>query len=162
MGEVTSISLLPTVYTINMDTYMLISTGYIRISKKATNQAGFRRGRIILDQIFILKDARKHRERTDDIHALFFEFKAHDSVERKYFWRIMTELGTSGKLMRLTMTCTNDTKCWFLIEGYRDVSCTPEWNIKSLKWYSFHWKRPRGHEEIRQDSYNRNIALAYK
>ena len=64
---------------------------------------GFRTGRSTIDQIFVVKRmAEKFREYGVDLHHLFIDFRtAYDSINRSMLYRILAELGTHPKIIRL-------------------------------------------------------------
>ena len=66
-------------------------------------QGGFRTGRSTIDQIFVVKRmAEKFREYGVDLHHLFIDFRtAYDSINRSMLYRILAELGTHPKIIRL-------------------------------------------------------------
>ena len=76
-------------------------------------QAGFRRGRSTVDQLFTIRQLidRFWEYNKQQIH-LFVDFKqAYDSVHRSSMWAVMEEMGIPAKLIRLTKTCYRNTKC---------------------------------------------------
>ena len=77
-------------------------------------QAGFRRGRSTVDQLFTIRQLidRFWEYNKQQMH-LFVDFRqAYDSVHRPSMWAIMEEMGIPAKLIRLTKTCYRNTKCF--------------------------------------------------
>ena len=66
-------------------------------------QAGFRRDRSTIDQLFALRlIAEKYSEHGKDIYVCFVDFqKAFDSVWRRGLWQAMRHLGYDNKLVRI-------------------------------------------------------------
>jgi sorting nexin-29 len=66
-------------------------------------QYGFRPGKSTTDALFILRQIlEKVQERKVETHFLFIDFKvAYDLVIRKHLYKVMDELGISGKLTRM-------------------------------------------------------------
>jgi len=66
-------------------------------------QAGFRKGRSTIDQIFTLRRmAEKYVDFSRDLFICYIDFKkAFDSVWRKGLWKVMRNLGYPEKIIRL-------------------------------------------------------------
>ena len=76
-------------------------------------QAGFRRGRGTIDQIFILRNILEQVNEwnaTVYIHFVDFE-KAFDSIHRDSLWIIMRQYGIPGKLIRMVQALYKDFQC---------------------------------------------------
>ena len=88
-----------------------IQTGVDHALRK--EQAGFRRGRGTVEQIFILRNILEQANEwnaTVYIHFVDFE-KAFDSVHRDSLWVIMKKNGIPQKLIRMVQTLYEDFQC---------------------------------------------------
>jgi len=76
-------------------------------------QNGFRDGRPVFDNIFILKIINdKIWEYNQSLQYLFIDFqKAYDSVHKDTLWKCMEEFQISTKLINMCKTCTKNKKC---------------------------------------------------
>lgn len=81
-------------------------------------QAGFRKNRSTLDQIFILRQSlEKFYEYDKQLHQLYVDFKqAYDSLDRGKIYKIMREFGIPSKLIRLTEMTLKGTVCKVRVE----------------------------------------------
>ena len=73
-------------------------------------QAGFRKNRSTIDQIFILKELQAvHYEQGINLYLLFIDFKKpYDTISRKELLTAIQELEIPNKMIRLTgMTIVN-------------------------------------------------------
>ena len=94
-------------------------------------QAGFRKNRSTVDQIFILRNIIEQvNECQATLYAHFVDFeKAFDSVHREGLWKIMKAYGIPDKLIRMVKIMYEDFECSVLDEGEqtrwlsKDVSC---------------------------------------
>lgn len=78
-----------------------------------SKQAGFRRGRGTINQIFILRNILEQANEwnaTMYIHFVDFE-KAFDSVHRDSLWVIMKKYGIPRKLIRMVKALYEDFQC---------------------------------------------------
>lgn len=75
-------------------------------------QAGFRKNRSTIDQIFTLRQIfEKNWEFGKEVHNLFIDFKkACDSIHRNSLWNILKEFGILCKLINLVKICMENTK----------------------------------------------------
>ena len=82
-------------------------------------QAGFRKSRSTVDQIFILRQIlEKYWEFNKDNWHVFVDFKqAYDSVHRESLWKILRYFNIPDKLIRLVKMCYSNTKCRVRIGG---------------------------------------------
>ncbi|XP_063914304.1 probable cytochrome P450 4d14 [Zophobas morio] len=82
-------------------------------------QAGFRKNRSTVDQIFILKQLQEvHYEQGINLYLLFIDFKiAYDTVNRKKLLEAMKELGVPRKLIKLTKMTLQSTRNRVRING---------------------------------------------
>ena len=76
-------------------------------------QAGFRRGRGTIKQIFILRNIIKQViEWNANLYVCFVDFeKAFDSIDRGILWEIMREYGIPSKLITMVKATYEQTKC---------------------------------------------------
>ena len=94
-----------------------IQTGVDSTLRK--EQAGFRRGRGTVDQIFILRNILEQANEwnaTLYIHFVDFE-KAFDSVHRVSLWTIMKKYGIPQKLIQMVKTLYQDFQCAVIDEN---------------------------------------------
>ena len=87
-----------------------------RIRKKTDeilteSQAGFRRGRSTIDQLFSLRRlAEKYSEFSKSLYICYVDFqKAFDSVWREGLWHVMEHLGYERKIIRLLQALYRET-----------------------------------------------------
>ena len=87
-----------------------------RIRKKTDeilteSQAGFRRGRSTIDQLFSLRRlAEKYSEFSKSLYICYVDFqKAFDSVWREGLWHVMEHLGYERKIIRLLQALYKET-----------------------------------------------------
>ena len=82
-------------------------------------QAGFRRGRGTMDQIFILRNILEQtNEWNATLYIHFVDFKqAFDSVHRDSLWIIMRQYGIPMKLIQIVKTLYEDFQCAVVVEG---------------------------------------------
>lgn len=76
-------------------------------------QAGFRSGRTVIDQVFVLKEVQTScYEYKMVLHTLFIDFKqAYDSISRVKMYDALGHLGVPYKLIRLIKMTLYATKC---------------------------------------------------
>jgi hypothetical protein len=88
-------------------------------SKLREEQAGFRRGRSTVEQIFILRNiVEQVAEWRSTLYITFVDFeKAFDSVHRESLWKIMASYGIPSKLIRMVKILYKDSECAVLDEG---------------------------------------------
>ena len=101
-----------------------IQTGVDSTLRK--EQAGFRRGRGTVDQIFILRNILEQANEwnaTLYIHFVDFE-KAFDSVHRVSLWTIMKKYGIPQKLIQMVKTLYQDFQC-AVIDENETTDCFP-------------------------------------
>jgi hypothetical protein len=82
-------------------------------------QAGFRRNKSTIDQIFTLKlIMEKSQEYNKPLFLCFIDIqKAYDSVDRNFLWKVCRCYGTSDKLIRLLKLLHSKTKARVRING---------------------------------------------
>ena len=89
--------------------------------KKITRdyQNGFRDGRSVIDNIFVLKIINeKIWEYNQSVQYLFIDFqKAYDSVHGDTLWKCMEEFKIPKKLINMCKTCVQKTRSAVSIEG---------------------------------------------
>ena len=75
-------------------------------------QAGFRKNRATIDQIFILKELQAvHYEQEINLYLLFIDFKkGYDTINRKQLLTVMQELEIPNKMIRLTVMTIENTR----------------------------------------------------
>ena len=73
-------------------------------------QAGFRKGRSCVDQIFTLRQIMEQSEEWNTtVYAAFVDYeKAFDSVHRDSLWKIMRHYGIPSKLVKITKLLYNN------------------------------------------------------
>lgn len=83
-----------------------------------TEQAGFRRGRSTIDQIFILNQLiEKAREYNFEIYLMFIDFqKAFDSVEHSSLWQALKKQGLEDKYLRVVKEIYKDAKAYIKMD----------------------------------------------
>ena len=76
-------------------------------------QAGFRRGRGTIEQIFILRNIIEQViEWNANLYVCFVDFeKAFDSIDRGILWEIMREYGIPSKLIKMVKAMYEQSKC---------------------------------------------------
>ena len=76
-------------------------------------QAGFRRGRGTIEQIFILRNIIEQViEWNANLYVCFVDFeKAFDSIDRGILWEIMREYGIPSKLITMVKAMYEQSKC---------------------------------------------------
>ena len=94
-----------------------IQNGVDNVLRK--EQAGFRKNRSTVDQIFILRNIIEQvNEWQATLYAHFVDFeKAFDSVHREGLWKIMKAYGIPDKLIRMVKIMYEDFECSVLDEG---------------------------------------------
>ena len=94
-----------------------IQNGVEHVLRK--EQAGFRKNKSTIDQIFILRNIIEQvNEWQATFYAHFVDFeKAFDSVHREGLWRIMKVYGIPDKLIRMVKIMYDDFECSVLEEG---------------------------------------------
>ena len=87
-------------------------------------QAGFRKGRGTVEQIFILRNILEQvNEWNASLYIHFVDFeKAFDSIHRDSLWIIMRQYGIPQKLIQMTKTLYKDFQCSVI-----DENETTEW-----------------------------------
>ena len=82
-------------------------------------QNGFRNGRSVIDNIFVLKIINeKIWKYNQSVHYLFIDFqKAYDSVHRDTLWKCMEEFKIPKKLINMCRACIQKTRSTVRIEG---------------------------------------------
>ena len=82
-------------------------------------QAGFRRDRSTIDQIFTLRQiAEKYEEFGKDLYVCYVDFrKAFDSVWRKGLWKVMRHFGYPEKVVRILENAYKDTFSAVRVDG---------------------------------------------
>ena len=95
-----------------------------RIRKKTEEilseaQAGFRRGRSTIDQIFTLRQlAEKYEEFGKQLYVCYIDFrKAFDNVWRQGLWKVMRHFGYPDKIVRILENAYKDTFSAVRIDG---------------------------------------------
>ena len=83
------------------------------------SQNGFRDGRSVIDNIFVLKIINeKIWEYNQSIQYLFIDFqKADDSIYRDTLWKCMEEFKIPKKLINMYKTCVQKTRSAIRTEG---------------------------------------------
>lgn len=81
-------------------------------------QAGFRRKRGTIEQIFILNTAIGNRlKKKGKIYTAFVDLKkAFDKVDREILWKKAKKLGIDGKFLRIVKEIYKDTRCEVITE----------------------------------------------
>jgi hypothetical protein len=104
------ISLLSTSYKILSNILLARLTPYAD-EIMGDHQCGFRRNRLMIDQIFYIRQIlEKKWEYNGTVHQLFIYFKkAYDSVRREALYSILIEFGKPRKLVGLIKMCLNET-----------------------------------------------------
>jgi len=76
-------------------------------------QNGFRDGRSVIDNIFVLKIINETLwDYNQSVQYYFINFqKAYDSIHRDTLWEYMKEFQISTKLINMCKTCEKDKKC---------------------------------------------------
>lgn len=82
-------------------------------------QAGFRRGRSTVDQVFTLRTIlERGHEYKIHTHHLFVDFKsAYDSIKRPKLYEALREMGIPRKLIRLVKLTMKDVRCQVRIQS---------------------------------------------
>ena len=82
-------------------------------------QAGFRRDRSTIDQIFTLRQlAEKYEEFGKELYVCYIDFrKAFDSIWRKGLWHVMRHLGYPDKIIRILENAYKDTFSAVRVDG---------------------------------------------
>ena len=85
-------------------------------------QAGFRRNRNTIDQIFTLGQlAEKYEEFGKELYVCYIDFrKAFDSIWRKGLWNVMRHLGYPEKIVKILENAYKDTFSAVRVDG--DIS----------------------------------------
>ena len=85
-------------------------------------QAGFRRDRSTIDQIFTLRQlAEKYEEFGKELYVCYIDFrKAFDSIWRKGLWNVMRHLGYPEKIVKILENAYKDTFSAVRVDG--DIS----------------------------------------
>ena len=83
------------------------------------SQAGFRRGRSTIDQLFTLRLLmEKYSEFSNSLYICYIDYqKAFDSVWREGLWHVMSHLGYEKKIIRLLMALYKDTFSAVRVDG---------------------------------------------
>ena len=104
------ISLLPTTYKILSN---ILLSRLIPYAKEiiGDHQCGFRRNRLTIDHIFLIRQMREKKwECNEEVHQLFIDFeKAYDSVRREVLYNILIEFVIPRKLVRLIKKSLTET-----------------------------------------------------
>lgn len=87
-------------------------------AKLRKEQAGFRKGRSTIEQIFVLRNIVEQAvEWNSSLYVCFVDYeKAFDSVHRKTLWKIMESYGIPSKLVRMVNTMYDGSQC-AVVEG---------------------------------------------
>ena len=107
------ISLLPTAYKIYTE---VIRMRLVKEVEEKTilpdGQAGFRKGRATVDNIYILEHLiQLAKERKEELYAMFVDLKAaFDTVDRRILWEIMRKAGISKYLIERIKELYYETK----------------------------------------------------
>lgn len=81
-------------------------------------QAGFRRNRSTLDQLFTVRQTLRRWEFGIDVFQLFIDFKqAYDSIDKESLHSVMLNLGIPPKLVGLTKIILDQSICVINIQG---------------------------------------------
>ena len=82
-------------------------------------QAGFRKNRSTIDQIFTLRQlAEKYEEFGKDLYVCYIDFrKAFDSIWRKGLWNVMRHLGYPEKIIKILENAYRDTFSAVRVDG---------------------------------------------
>ena len=85
-------------------------------SKLRQEQAGFRKGRGTVEQIFILRNIIEQSvEWNSNLYVCFVDFeKAFDSVDRETLWRIMRSYGIPEKIVNMVKVLYDGSECTVL------------------------------------------------
>ena len=88
-------------------------------NKLREEQAGFRRGRSTVEQLFILRNiVEQSAEWNAPLYINFVDFeKAFDSVHRESLWKIMEVYGIPGKLIRMVKAIYEKSECAVISNG---------------------------------------------
>ena len=88
-------------------------------SKLRDEQAGFRRGRSTVEQIFVLRNiVEQVVEWQSTLYITFVDFeKPFDSVHQESLWKIMVSYGTPSKIIKMVQILYADSECAVLDEG---------------------------------------------
>ena len=88
-------------------------------NKLRDEQAGFRRGRSTVEQIFILRNIIEQVvEWQSTLYVAFVDFeKAFDSVDRESLWKIMSSYGIPPKIIKMIQILYEDNEYAVLDEG---------------------------------------------
>ena len=79
--------------------------------KLRQEQAGFRKGRGTVEQIFILRNIIEQCiEWNSNLYVCFVNEKAFDRVDRATFWRIMRSYGIPKKIVRMVKAMYNGSE----------------------------------------------------
>lgn len=105
------IALLPTAYKI-FAVVLLKRLEPCAESISEDYQCGFRKNRITIDQIFLLKQLmQKKWEYAQSVHSLFVDFtKAYDSVDRRILYSILINFSIPKKLVAMITIATKDSR----------------------------------------------------
>ena len=85
-------------------------------------QAGFRRNRSTVEQIFVLRNIMEQVKKwraTLYTHFIDFE-KAFDSIHRESLWKIMKSYGIPEKLVKMVKIMYEDFECTVMDDGGTD------------------------------------------
>ena len=87
-------------------------------AKLRKEQAGFRKGRSTIEQIFVLRNIVEQAvEWNSSLYVCFVDYeKAFDSVHRKTLWKIMESYGIPSKLVRMVNAMYDGSQC-AVVEG---------------------------------------------
>lgn len=87
-------------------------------AKLRKEQAGFRKGRSTIEQIFVLRNVVEQAvEWNSSLYVCFVDYeKAFDSVHGKTLWKIMESYGIPSKLVRMVNTMYDGSQC-AVVEG---------------------------------------------
>ena len=97
----------------------------VAIDKKLRQeQAGFRKGKGCIDQIFALRNIIEQcLEWNAPLHIVFIDFKkAFDSIHRNSLWKILLSYGLPNKVISLIKLFYEKFECSFLLDN-----STTEW-----------------------------------
>lgn len=77
------------------------------------SQRGFRKGRGVLDNVFLLSHM-VQREKKDKVYALFVDLRAaFDKVVREKLWEVLEEKGINEKIIRRVKMIYEDERWWY-------------------------------------------------
>jgi hypothetical protein len=90
-----------------------------RTGKRASGQAGFRKGRGTADASFVLNHVvDTYRKRGSAVYAAFIDFrKAYDCVSRPLLWRSLRSMGIGGAFLRTLMGMYEDVQLRVRVGG---------------------------------------------